>query len=72
MRLTAVVAILLYACCAEAANTVFFDGLLPGQELFDREIVIGAGLVETEKSTSHRCDYLGLPPDDPALGIARR
>jgi hypothetical protein len=41
---------------------------LPGEELFDRQRITGAGFLEGQQAATHSGDDLSLSADDPAFG----
>jgi hypothetical protein len=56
---------------SQAGKAVLVNGILPGQEFFDRERISAAGFLKREKSASDRCYDFGLASDDPTLGTRR-
>src|SRR6478672_9770342 len=64
--------ILLDAGGAQAGETMLVDGVLPGEEFFDREGIATAGFLERKQAAAHGSNDLGLAPDDPALGARCR
>src|SRR5262249_29099047 len=68
----ALLPVLLDSRGAQAGKAVAIDGILPGEELFDRQGVAAAGFLKREKSAPHGGHELGFAPDDPALRAGRR
>src|SRR5690606_13567388 len=65
-------AVLLDARGPQARQSVTVYGTLPAQELFDRQRVALAGLLEAQQAAANSGHHLGLAAYHPALGICRR
>src|ERR1043166_2644820 len=68
----ALLPILLDSRGAQAGEAVAIDGILPGEEFFDRQRVTAAGFLEREESAAHGGHHFGLAADDPPLGAGCR
>src|ERR1700730_6554710 len=64
--------VLLDARGAQAGEAVLVNGILPGQEFFDRQRVAGASFFKGKEPATYGCNHLGLAADDPALRCRRR
>src|SRR5665213_522914 len=64
--------VLLDARGAQAGQAVLVDGILPGEELLDRQRIARAGFFQRQETTAYGGDHLGLAADDPAIGGWRR
>ena len=62
-------AILLNARYAQTSETMSFKSALPGEELFDRELVGAASLLDRDPAATHGRDHRGLATDAPPLGV---
>src|ERR1043166_9039035 len=71
-RQPALLPILLDSRGAQAGEAVTVDGILPGEEFFDRQRVTAAGFLEREESAAHGGHHFGLAADDPPLGAGCR
>src|SRR5690242_9821999 len=65
------VAVDLQAGDPEARHAVAVDRTLPSQELFDRQLVAAARLLQADRAVAHSGDNDGLAAHDPALGVRR-
>jgi len=45
------------------------ERVLPGKELFFRQLVDTASLLDRDRATTHRGDHRGLSTDYPSLGV---
>src|SRR4029077_15317191 len=61
-------AVLLDARCAQPSEPMLINRGLPGEELFDRQRITGAGFLEGQQAATHSGDDLSLSADDPAFG----
>src|ERR1043166_7765499 len=71
-RQPALLPILLDSRGAQAGEAVPVDGILPGEEFFDRQRVTATGFLEREESAAHGGHHFGLAADDPPLGAGCR
>lgn len=62
-------AILLNARDAQTSETMSLESALPGEELFDRELVGTACLLDRDPAATHGRDHRGLTMDAPPLGV---
>jgi hypothetical protein len=62
-------AVLLNARDAQTSKAMSFESALPGAELFDRELVGVASLLDRDSAATHSRDHRGLTTDAPPLGI---
>src|SRR5690242_19655012 len=67
-----VLAVLLNARGAQSGKAVLVDGVLPGQELFNRQGVAAAGLFERQQPAADSGDHFGFAADDPTFRPGRR
>ena len=59
--------VLLNARGAQPGEAMLINGILPGQEFFDRERIPAAGLFQRKQAAAHGRDHLRLAADDPAF-----
>src|SRR6476469_4698587 len=57
---------------AQAGKAVAVDRILPGEKLFDRQGIAGAGLFERQQAAAHRGNDLSLAADHPAARARSR